>query len=88
MSEALECWACNSALEWDGDVPDDETDILCHACELDAKESEVARLTARVRKLEEALRFICDARACDETGASVTVSFLREQARAALEKKP
>jgi len=30
--EAVDCAGCNSVLEWEGDLPDDVADVLCHNC--------------------------------------------------------
>lgn len=48
LVEAVDCYACNSSLEWEGDLPDDEADVLCHYCEAD-------KLRARILELESAI---------------------------------
>lgn len=48
--EATDCFDCNSMLEWEGDLPDNDEDIVCHSCEVLRLEVELARL----KRIEEA----------------------------------
>lgn len=78
MSEALDCSACNSMMDWYGDVPDNEYDILCHACEIDRAEETIKRLS-------EALDRIADGDGCYTSGYGSGCDYkCKDIARAAL----
>lgn len=53
MTEATECSRCYSALDWEGDIPEDEEDIVCHSCLWDVVyelRAENARLKAELKQ--------------------------------------
>ncbi len=60
MSEAVDCWECNSALDWSDDLPDEESDLLCHHCAYDRLDKTVADLRAECTRLEGERKLACD----------------------------
>lgn len=52
-------------MAWEGDIPEDEADVLCHACESERYEFRIAALTAAVAKLRAALETVRDGFDCD-----------------------
>lgn len=51
MVEAAECYSCNSSLEWHGDIPDEQEDVLCYTCQFSKLESQLAALRAENERL-------------------------------------
>lgn len=48
-TEATECWICNSTMDWEGEIPDEESDVICHHCETDRLRSDVEKYYIKSR---------------------------------------
>lgn len=42
--DTSECVECGCLLDWQGDKPDEQEEVLCYACQLDAMNAEINQL--------------------------------------------